>query len=65
METKKYSTSKSKTFSRDTYAGDLIEWVVNNIETENVEVITNTPDDYDVLIQTKQKYKITIVNLNE
>lgn len=65
METKKYSTSKSKTFDKESSLGDLIEWVANTLETENIEVITNTPADYDVSIQTKHKYKITIVNLNE
>lgn len=65
METKKYSTSKSKTFDKESSLGDLIEWVANTLETENVEVVKNYHDDYDVSIQTKHKYKITIVNLNE
>lgn len=54
MEHQKYSTSKSKTFSKECYAGDLIEWVANNIQR-----------DPERPMKPKEKYKITIVNLNE
>lgn len=51
METKKYSTSKSKTFDKETDVRTIFAWVFCNI-----------PDDK---FKTDKKYKITIVNLNE
>lgn len=61
MEHQKYSTSKSKTFDKETYIGDIAEWLDRNIDT----VSTNSDLTTDPIFKTKQKYKITIVNLNE
>lgn len=59
MEHQKYSTSKSKTFKEGTIIGDIGKWVSDNIEAK-----PHSEWNY-YNIKSKQKYKITIVNLNE
>jgi len=53
--------SKSKTFELQAEIGDLMDFVINNIETEDREIIYRGAEpSIDVRIETKHKYKITI-----
>lgn len=51
---------KSKTFPAETEFYEIIEFFNEHIKTEDVEIITNTPPDYDIEVRTVKKYKITI-----
>lgn len=57
MESKKYITSKSKTFKEDTYMGDIAAWVIDNVESKRII------NGLEVKFHSTRKYKITITNL--
>lgn len=53
--------SKSKTFELQAEIGDLMDFVINNIETEDREIpYSGAEPTMDVRVETKRKYKITI-----
>lgn len=53
--------TKSKTFEKESDVGDLIQWFLNQIETEDVEVpYSGAEPSCDVIVQTINKYTITI-----
>lgn len=53
-------TSKTKTFEAESEVGTVIDWFMKHIETEEHEIIQNTPPSYDVEDRTTKKYRITI-----
>jgi len=57
-ETKK---SKTKTFEFQSELGDILDWVVKNIETVDVEIPYGGAEPaLDVKCETTKKYSITI-----
>lgn len=52
--------SKTKTFEAETEVQVLLDWFMSLVETEDYEIIQNTPPHYDVEVRTVKKYKITI-----
>lgn len=58
-------TSKSKTFNQQSEIAGLIDWVVEQVETTDREVIQVTPPDYDVRVELNHKYIITITKVKD
>lgn len=51
----------SKTFPIDSEVGEIIQWFLNQIETQDREIIYNGAEpSMDVIVETINKYTITI-----
>lgn len=57
--------SRTKTFEKECNPGDIIDFVIDQIEATDEEVITNTPPSYDVVSKTNHKYRVTITKVNK
>lgn len=54
-------SSKSKTFEEQSHFGDLIQFVIDNLDTEEREVMySGASPSMDIVVETKFKYKITL-----
>jgi hypothetical protein len=59
-------TSKSKTFEKQSEIGDVIDFVIAQVETEDREIIYNGAEpSMDVKIETSHKYIVTITKVEE
>lgn len=53
--------TKTKTFPPESDLGDLIDWFVKQIETEDIEVpYSGAEPSLDIVSITKKKYTITV-----
>jgi hypothetical protein len=55
--------SKTKTFQKDSDPSDIMAFVMDNIDCNEREVITDTPPSYDIISETNFKYTVTITKV--